>query len=179
MRSVHYTPLLSAEKYRNLIIRQIFPDFIHYLEISEISLFELENQVIFMNNAQKTREVILALLKSKSITASQMLHDTSLNPSLLTDMQRKKSMPSADKLAKIADYLSVSSDYLLGIDTGKIKKEPPVSVTAQDAQKVYDKLVEIGFIKPGEKLTDSHLEILDDVLSPQAEFLRFKLDQIK
>ena len=69
-----------------------------------------------MNNAQKIREIILDLLKKENKTSSQMLKDLDLNNSLILDMNRRNSMPSADKLGKIAIYLNCSVDYLLGIE---------------------------------------------------------------
>ena len=67
-----------------------------------------------MYNVQETRNLILDLLKSKNKTTSQMLKDLGYNNSLLLDMGRKNTMPSADKIGHIADYLNVSVDYLLG-----------------------------------------------------------------
>ena len=74
-----------------------------------------------MYNVQETRELILALLKKEGKTTNQML--TSLGYNLILDMARRNSMPSGDKLGKIADYLNVSVDYLLGrTDNPEINK---------------------------------------------------------
>jgi len=67
-----------------------------------------------MYNSQKTRELILILLKENDKTTNQMLKELGYNNSLLLDMDRRKSMLSGDKLGKIADYLDCSVDYLLG-----------------------------------------------------------------
>lgn len=67
-----------------------------------------------MYNVQETRELILNLLKKNGKTTNQMLTELGYNNSLLLDMNRRKSMPSADKIGRIADYLNCSVDYLLG-----------------------------------------------------------------
>ena len=71
----------------------------------------------FMRNAQEIAILIKAELKSRKITAAKMLSDTGLSPDVLANMQ-KGSMPSADKLGKIAQYLDISTDYLLGLVDG-------------------------------------------------------------
>lgn len=67
-----------------------------------------------MYNVQETRELILHLLKINNTNTSQMLTKLGYNQSLLLDMGRKNTMPSADKIAHIAEYFNVSVDYLLG-----------------------------------------------------------------
>jgi len=67
-----------------------------------------------MRNVQEIAILIKTELKSKKITATEMLLDLGLNRSTLVDM-KNGSMPSADKLGKIAQYLELSTDYLLGL----------------------------------------------------------------
>lgn len=67
-----------------------------------------------MNNALQIKELIDIKLKEKKMTASKLLSDLGYNMSFFTDMKRKKSVPAADKLGYIAEYLDVSVDYLLG-----------------------------------------------------------------
>ena len=68
-----------------------------------------------MRNAQEMAMFIKAELKSRKITATKLLSDVGLSPDVLANMQ-KGSMPSADKLWKIAQYLDVSMDYLMKSD---------------------------------------------------------------
>ena len=65
-----------------------------------------------MYNSQDMAERIKNLAKEKGIAAKIMLQDIGLGPNALTQM--KTSVPKADNLAKIADYLECSVDYLLG-----------------------------------------------------------------
>lgn len=112
-----------------------------------------------MNNAQELRELILKLLKQKDKNTSQMLTELGFSNSLLLDMKRKGSMPSADKLAKIAEYFNVSVDYLLGrTDNPEIQKETNNKIDIEQAVLNYienfnnnSELKAINIFKDGEE----------------------------
>lgn len=55
---------------------------------------------------------IKALAKLKKMTVKQLLADAGLSYNMMTMM--RTSMPKADNLAKLADGLDCSVDYLLG-----------------------------------------------------------------
>lgn len=55
---------------------------------------------------------IRSMAKKKGISLGKMLEDCGLNRNTMTNL--KTSMPNADSLAKIADYLNCSVDCLLG-----------------------------------------------------------------
>ena len=64
---------------------------------------------------------IKAVAKIRNISVRQLLSDVGLGFNTMSNM--KTSMPKADNLAKIADYLDVSVDYLLGrTDNPEINK---------------------------------------------------------
>lgn len=79
--------------------------------------------------------------KKSGIPIKQMLEDVGLAKGTLDNF--KTSMPKADNLAKIADYLGVSVDYLLGRE---IKNAPDkvrsdiinriMSLSEEDAEKL-------------------------------------------
>ena len=56
---------------------------------------------------------IKGILKSKKVSASKMLMDLGMNKNALYTMQDGY-LPRLDSIAKIADYLDCSVDYLLG-----------------------------------------------------------------
>ena len=60
------------------------------------------------NVAERIKEVA----KKRKISVKQLLSDVGLGFNTMSNM--KTSMPKADNLAKIADYLDCSVDYLLG-----------------------------------------------------------------
>lgn len=59
-------------------------------------------------------ERIKLTAKQKNITIKDMLISCALNKNALFTMSSGGSMPKADNLAKIAEYLDCSVDYLLG-----------------------------------------------------------------
>lgn len=74
-----------------------------------------------MYNSNNVAEKIKTLSASKGITVKRLLVDTGLGKNTMSNF--KTSMPKADNLAKIADYLNVSVDYLLGrTDNPEINK---------------------------------------------------------
>ena len=67
-----------------------------------------------MNTPQQTANLIKQLAKEKGVAVSKMLTDCSINKDALYTMQSKKFFPRIETITKIADYLDVSIDYLLG-----------------------------------------------------------------
>ena len=67
-----------------------------------------------MCTSTEIAERIKLTAKSKKITIKDMLVSCSLNKNALFTMASGGSMPKADNLAKIAEYLDCSVDYLLG-----------------------------------------------------------------
>ena len=61
--------------------------------------------------------------KKRGITLQTLAERTDLSINSLYGW--KNSMPSADKLKKVADYLGVSVDYLMGRDTSEMQKLDP------------------------------------------------------
>lgn len=66
--------------------------------------------VLYISSAVAER--IKKRTKEKNVTAKRMLAEVGLGVNTMSNM--KTSMPTADNLAKIADYLDCSVDYLLG-----------------------------------------------------------------
>lgn len=65
-----------------------------------------------MYNSNNVAERIKELSASKGIPVKRLLIDTGLGKNTMSNF--KTSMPKADNLGKIADYLDCSVDYLLG-----------------------------------------------------------------
>lgn len=66
-----------------------------------------------MYNSNNVAQNIKFLTKSKNIPIGEMLVECELSKNAISSMLLG-SMPKADNLAKIADYLGCSVDYLLG-----------------------------------------------------------------
>lgn len=59
-------------------------------------------------------EIFVDLLQKKGVTPYKVAKATGIGNSTFTDWKNGRSTPKLDKLAKIADYLDCSVDYLLG-----------------------------------------------------------------
>jgi repressor LexA len=59
------------------------------------------------------------LLKSNGVTRYQVAKATGISASTFTDWKNGRSTPKADKLARIADYFSVSLDEMMGTSEGR------------------------------------------------------------
>ena len=71
------------------------------------------------------------MAKNKSIPVKKLLEDVGLGFNTMSNM--KTSMPKADNIAKIADYLGCSIDYLLGrTDIPEIATPDVSAMTAQE-----------------------------------------------
>ena len=58
---------------------------------------------------------IHVILKERGITANKLTREAGLNSSAMTQWKQGKSQPGVDAIVRIARYLKVSSDYLLGL----------------------------------------------------------------
>lgn len=63
------------------------------------------------------------LLKEKDLTSKQLAQDIGISAGNITDWRKDKSRPSSEVVAKIAVYLSVSTDYLLGLSDSRRPEE--------------------------------------------------------
>lgn len=52
-------------------------------------------------------------MENKGITSYKLAKDTEISQNTLSDWKNGRSIPKADKLTKIADYLGISLDYLI------------------------------------------------------------------
>lgn len=67
-----------------------------------------------MYNSHNIANRIKLIAKNKNIQIKIMLDECGLSKNSLSSMQSGGSTPKSENLAKIADYLDVSVDYLLG-----------------------------------------------------------------
>lgn len=67
-----------------------------------------------MHNSQDVATAIKQLAKAKGILIGKLLSDCDLSKNTLASMQSGGYLPRAETIARIADYLDCSVDYLLG-----------------------------------------------------------------
>ncbi|MDE5771673.1 MAG: hypothetical protein K2I06_08640 [Ruminococcus sp.] len=66
-----------------------------------------------MNNAQIAQN-IKDECKTKKVSVSKLLEDCVIRKGFIYDLEKRDYTPSVEIMGKIADYLDVSVDYLLG-----------------------------------------------------------------
>ena len=74
-------------------------------------------------------EIFDELIKQNGLSAYKVAKDTGISQTTLSDWKRGRSIPKTDKLQKIADYLGVTLDYLLGNEQ---KEKPTHNVQVRD-----------------------------------------------
>lgn len=106
-----------------------------------------------------TVKKILSCMKRRNITDKQLTKDIGINKSAVTDWKTGKTKSYKKHIDKIADYLGVSSDYLLGRSDDPL---PPVDM--KDVTIVKESYV--GPLDPSEK------EWLESVLAAYREKIK-------
>ena len=115
-----------------------------------------------MYNSANVAERIKKLAKTRNVSVKQLLLDVGLGFNTMANM--KASMPKADNLAKIADYLDCSVDYLLGrTDVPEINKPSEdvliFKIAARDGEREIEltaaQRAEIARIVEGSKNDDN------------------------
>lgn len=69
---------------------------------------------MFLFNPTEISVKIKSVAQLKNVSVKQLLENCKINKGFIYDLEHKSSYPSCDKLARIADYLDVSVDYLIG-----------------------------------------------------------------
>lgn len=82
-----------------------------------------------MYNSQEIAERIKELANQQGIPIRTMLRDLRKGDNMLQHM--KSSMPKADTLGEIADYLNCSVDYLLGREETNLSENEMLKLKAQ------------------------------------------------
>lgn len=101
----------------------------------------------YMYNLSEISNIIKSLAKNKNVTVKQLLNDCNINKGFIYDLEHKNSYPSCDKLSRIADYLDVSVDYLLGRTDKPNVDASPATASAPTTQEP--------------KLNEDELELLE------------------
>lgn len=77
-------------------------------------------------------ERVKELINQHSMTVAELERKIELSPGSIRNWS--KSIPSADKIQKVADYFDVSTDYLLGrTDNPRRNTNTPTNLTVEEA----------------------------------------------
>lgn len=86
-----------------------------------------------MYDVNKTVTIIKKTAKMSGISTVEMLEHLELNKNTLSTMSSRGSWIKSDSLARIADYLNVSVDYLLG----RTEKSSSSELTENEQEILY------------------------------------------
>ncbi len=115
-----------------------------------------------------TAERIKAIAKARKIPVKTVLEECELNKNVLSTMLSRGSMPKADNIGRIAEYLDCSVDYLLGLtdNPNKNSSSPERDELLKDPR-VLDLINALLSIPPDQR--DRFLEELDTQLKLLAD----------
>ena len=94
-----------------------------------------------------TIDRILNLIKEKNLTEKQFLIDLGFDKTALSQWKKKQNMSYKKYIYEIADYFSVSTDYLLCITDDPIppdKKKASSEIEDAENRMIYDELKSVG-----------------------------------
>lgn len=120
-----------------------------------------------MHSPQEIAIVIKKLIKEQNLKTGEMLKSCSLGKNTVSDMS-KGIMPSAEKLYKIATYLSVSTDFLLYGSDHELPKNKEKIFTENEQEllkllnKFPDERSQIKFIGRAEALANEMLSEMNN-----------------
>lgn len=93
-----------------------------------------------MYNSHNIATVIKQQAKSKNVVIKTMLQDLDLGSNTMSAMYHGKTIAS-DSLARIADYLNCSVDYLLGREGQQAEKEKPALTKESELDETEEKIM--------------------------------------
>ena len=79
------------------------------------------------------------ILQEKQLTAYKVAKDLGISQGLMGEYKRGEKIPTVVNLIKIADYLDVSVDYLIGRETNA-SASVPVKETSKDFDNLHNEI---------------------------------------
>lgn len=125
-----------------------------------------------MFTSAQVAERIKSYAKTKGLQVKDVLEKSDLARTALGNM-RNGSMPKADNLAKIAEQLGCSVDYLLGSTDDPTPPDQRVPLPAGEADRmVYEALKDTGLLGPNGTLTDEGAAVVSRFLQQNSDMLK-------
>ena len=123
---------------------------------------------------------IKRLRLERKLSQTDLAKAINVHQTAISQWETNKTNPDMSTALLLAEFFEVSLDYLLGKagSPGPSMAQPDTKKAHPQSDvggRIYDKLVEVGFINDGEEITDEHIDALWSVLAPQIEFAKFKL----
>ena len=104
--------------------------------------------------------------KNKGLTQKQLADMIHAKHNSVSDWENDKNRPDPDTIEYICGALDISASFLFSDpDTKKKNPESDASDSGTLAERLYDFLISIGYLKPGQDLTDQQLEVLSGMVT--------------
>lgn len=113
----------------------------------------------------ETKEILKQLRKSKGFSMQEFCKIADINFSTYQNYESGKRIPTADILIKLADFYGVTTDYLLGRETGE--PEPTELVASRFNMSALEK-----------EILDNYLALPEDMRGDLMEFLQKSVKKV-
>ena len=122
------------------------------------------------------KDVLKALRKDYDLTQEQLADRMGISKSAISMYENGNRKPDYEALEAFADIFNVDMNTLLGNVTKSTSPDSlsPLTTKAPEsddsdseamAERLYDFLISIGYLKPGQDLTDQQLEVLSGMVT--------------
>lgn len=115
-------------------------------------------------------ERLTLILKQKDITQLQLAQELGITQQAVNRWCKKITQPDNDTIVKIAKYLKVSTDFLLGNDENY---DNNVAIL-KEKEVLRNFLINIDFIKADEILSDNDINNLIEFININKKYIKIK-----
>ena len=126
-------------------------------------------------------QIFDSLLKEKGISNYEMSRRTGISDSLIGYWRKGERVPKADNLVTIANFLEVSTDYLLGrTDSEVISSSNSINNQAQSFQGTQTNIISPETSSKTDNVTAKFLEIFSNLdFQDQLDTMNFVMERSK
>ncbi len=119
--------------------------------------------------AKMFSERLNLILKEKNISQTELSDKIGFTRQAISNWCTGKTEPENNVLVKIADYLEVSTDFLLGRNE---KKNTKLENELREKEALINALINAGYMNDGEDITDKELENLMEMAKANKKFIK-------
>lgn len=105
---------------------------------------------------------LIAIRKKNGLTRDDLAEKIGMSVNTLRNYENGTREPGHRFIIEMARLFNVSTDYLLGLETEKASESDKPNSEAR-AMILYKALINLGYLKNGEDITDEQLDVLDAI----------------
>lgn len=119
------------------------------------------------------KDILCKILDEKGMTQLDLSNGTNITPATISRYITGKRKPSSENAKIIANFLGVSTDYLLGNETSNELTEKDEKDIAKTMQKLKDQLAnDKGLMFDGDVLDEETAKLLLDAIEQQEKLVK-------